>query len=193
MVLVEVFLETGHWVSSKIGSRQKGQSRDLSRPSSFFYKCLLRECSTRKFKSTITLPHKVDRNVVKANLKNGTLTDVLPKQVKREWEEEGLGLTTSNWLCVHTWHSGANHFIVLWAVSTSMAHTRVSGMVSRGIMVRIALLFHGWWFYACLLVYIERLRTCLHCGLQSVQGEEQDWRVLVLNGLRDLPSWAGSV
>ena len=68
-----------------------------------------------------------------------------------------------------TGHSGANHFIVSWvAVSISRAHTSLSGMVSQGIVMRIALLFHWWWFYACLLVYIERLQTCLHCGLQSV-------------------------
>lgn len=46
-------------------------------------KYLIRECSTGKFKRTFTFPHKVDRSGVKASLKNGILTIVVPKQVKK--------------------------------------------------------------------------------------------------------------
>lgn len=51
-------------------------------------KYLIRECSTGKFKRTFTFPHKVDRSGVKASLKNGILTIVVPKQMKKGSERK---------------------------------------------------------------------------------------------------------
>lgn len=55
-----------------------------------FYKYLIRECSTGKFKRTFTFPHKIDRNGVKASLTNGILTVLFPKQVKKGSERKKI-------------------------------------------------------------------------------------------------------
>lgn len=61
----------------------KGYHTIVKQHEESFSKYLIRECSTGKFKRSFTFPHKVDRSGVKASLKNGILTIVVPKQLKK--------------------------------------------------------------------------------------------------------------
>lgn len=76
--------------NTEISKKGKGYRSILKQNEGSFYKYLIRECSTGKFKRTFTFPHKVDRSGVKASLKNGILTVVVPKQVKKGSERKKI-------------------------------------------------------------------------------------------------------
>lgn len=74
----------------EILKKEKGYHTIVKQNEDSFYKYLIRECSTGKFKRSFTFPHKVDRSGVKASLKNGILTVVVPKQVKKGSERKKI-------------------------------------------------------------------------------------------------------
>lgn len=76
--------------STEISKKEKGYHTMVKQNEEPVYKYLIRECSTGKFKRTFTFPHKVDRSRVKASLKNGILTVVVPKQVKKGSERKKI-------------------------------------------------------------------------------------------------------
>lgn len=73
-----------------ISKKGKGYRAIVKQNEESFYKYLIRECSYGKFKRTFTFPHKVHRSEVKASLKNGILTVVVPKQVKKGSERKKI-------------------------------------------------------------------------------------------------------
>lgn len=75
---------------TEISKKGKGYRAIVKQNEESVYKYLIRECSTGKFKRTFTFPHKVDRSRVKASLKNGILTVVVPKQVKKGNERKKI-------------------------------------------------------------------------------------------------------
>lgn len=70
--------------------KEKGYHTIVKQNEESSYKYLIRECSTGKFKRSFTFPHKVDRSGVQASLKNGILTVVVPKQVKKGGERKKI-------------------------------------------------------------------------------------------------------
>lgn len=54
------------------------------------YRYWVSERSVGEFHRTFTFPGKVDRDAVKANLKNGILTVLVPKQLKKEAESRKI-------------------------------------------------------------------------------------------------------
>lgn len=75
---------------TEIAKKGKSYGTNVKQNEESFNKYLIRECSTGKFKRTFTFPHKVDRNGAKASLKNGILTVVVPKQVKKGSERKKI-------------------------------------------------------------------------------------------------------
>lgn len=75
---------------TEIAEKGKGYGTIVKQNEESFYKYLIRECSTGKFKRTFTFSHKVNRNGVKASLKNGILIVVVPKQVKKGSERKKI-------------------------------------------------------------------------------------------------------
>lgn len=75
---------------TEIAKKGKGYGTIVKQNEESFNKYLIRECSTEKFKRTFTFLHKVDRNGAKASLKNGILTVMVPKQVKKGSERKKI-------------------------------------------------------------------------------------------------------
>lgn len=75
---------------SEILKKEKGHHTIIKKNEESFSKYLIRECSTGKFKRSFTFPHKVDRSEVKASLKNGILTVVVPKQARKGSERKKI-------------------------------------------------------------------------------------------------------
>ena len=75
---------------TEIAKKGKGYSTIVKQNEESFNKYLIRECSTGKFKRTFSFPHKVDRNGAKASLKNGILTVMVPKRVKKGSERKKI-------------------------------------------------------------------------------------------------------
>lgn len=73
----------------EIMKKEKGYHTIVKKKDSFS-KYLIRECSTGKFKRSFTFPHRVDRSGVKASLKNGILTVVVPKQARKGSERKKI-------------------------------------------------------------------------------------------------------
>lgn len=74
--------------STAISSAESGTIESRREEPSFRY--WVSERAGGEFHRTFTFPGKVDRDAVKANLKNGILTVIVPKQLKREAESRKI-------------------------------------------------------------------------------------------------------